>query len=132
MGVLMLVIPIRAAMAWLSFWGVWTALLRPLAGESAWEFVERAGNFGVPFVLLYLSGFGTSLRSWCFAVARPALDERKARTMEWMLRIIGAACLIGHGAFGAFVMKAEHSHVHPLGARTPRWGVPSLQPRRSG
>lgn len=105
MGVLMLVIPIRAAMAWLSFWGVWTALLRPLAGEGAWEFVERAGNFGVPFVLLYLSGFGTSLRSWFFEVARPALDERKAHTMEWMLRIIGATCLVGHGAFGAFVMK---------------------------
>ena len=105
LGILTLIVPIRAVMAWLAFWGVWTALLRPLAGENSYEFIERAGNYGVPFALLYLSGFGTSLRSWFVEAARPVLTERKAHNLEWMLRIIGALCLIGHGAFGAFVAK---------------------------
>lgn len=105
LGILTLIVPIRAAMAWLAFWGVWTALLRPLSGENPYEFIERAGNYGVPFALLYLSGSGTGFRSWFLEAARPVLNERKAQVLEWMLRIIGALCLIGHGAFGAFVAK---------------------------
>lgn len=105
LGLLMLVVPIRAVMVWMTVWGVWTALLRPLAGENPYEFIERAGNYGVPFALLILSGLGTSVKSWFFAVARPNLTAQKAQIMEWTLRVVTALCLIGHGAFGAFVAK---------------------------
>ena len=35
----------------LTVWGLWTASLRPLSGDSVWELVERAGNYGVPLLL---------------------------------------------------------------------------------
>src|SRR6218665_2420904 len=67
-GLLLLFYPIRFAAMWLVFWGLFTALLRPLSGEPFAEFIERAGNFGAPFVLLLLSapvlsgrGFGERL-----------------------------------------------------------------------
>src|SRR5471032_209570 len=44
MAVTVLFCPMRAVILYMGFWGLWTALLRPLAGEPAWEAVERAGN----------------------------------------------------------------------------------------
>ena len=55
-GIGMLVYPIRAIPCWLVIWGIFTALLRPLSGEPFAEFIERTGNFGVPILLLMLSG----------------------------------------------------------------------------
>ena len=43
MGLMALVLPNRWLWMWMSFWAVWTALLRPLSGDSMWEAVERAG-----------------------------------------------------------------------------------------
>ena len=56
MGFLVLLKPIRAALLYMAVWGLWTALLRPLAGEPVWETVERAPNYLVPLALLYLRG----------------------------------------------------------------------------
>src|SRR4026208_2560774 len=39
----------------MTIWATWTALLRPLSGESFFETMERAGNYGVPFALLLLT-----------------------------------------------------------------------------
>jgi hypothetical protein len=44
-------------------WGFFTALLRPLAGEGGWELLERAYNFGIPLLMLWVHG-GTHGRSW--------------------------------------------------------------------
>jgi hypothetical protein len=60
LGVTMLLYPMRAIPFWLVFWGVVTALLRPLSGEPFAEFIERAGNFGAPLALLLLSGGAAS------------------------------------------------------------------------
>ena len=56
MGFLVLLKPIRAALLYMAVWGLWTALLRPLAGEPVWETVERAPNYFIPLALLYLRG----------------------------------------------------------------------------
>jgi hypothetical protein len=52
----MLVYPIRAVAGWLVVWGLATASMRPLSGEPFAEFIERAGNYGAPFVLLLIQG----------------------------------------------------------------------------
>lgn len=56
--------PIRLALLWMAFWGLWTALLRPLAGEPVWDFIERFANWGAPLALLLLRGWPKNLREW--------------------------------------------------------------------
>jgi hypothetical protein len=56
-----LVRPIRLALLWATFWGFWTALVRPLVGEPVWDFIERWANWGAPLALLLLLGWP---RSW--------------------------------------------------------------------
>ena len=46
-GVGMLIFPTRIVVLWLIIWGLMTASLRPLSGESFAELIERAGNFGM-------------------------------------------------------------------------------------
>src|SRR5262245_48677538 len=52
----------------LTVWGLWTAALRPLAGEAVWEFFERAGNYGVSLAFLALVDVPCSRRGWCAPV----------------------------------------------------------------
>ncbi len=64
LGFLVLFKPLRAALLYMAVWGLWTALLRPLAGEPLWETVERAPNYLIPAALLYLRGLPTGRRNW--------------------------------------------------------------------
>lgn len=43
--------PVKIAVLWALIWGFWTALLRPLVGESIWDFIERFANWGAPLAL---------------------------------------------------------------------------------
>jgi hypothetical protein len=52
-----LVRPWRPALLWMAFWGFWTALLRPIAGEPVWDFVERFSNWGAPLTLYIMRYF---------------------------------------------------------------------------
>ncbi len=61
LGFLVLLKPPRIVLLYMAVGGLWTALLRPLSGESGWETVERAPNYLVPLALLYLRGLP---RSW--------------------------------------------------------------------
>jgi hypothetical protein len=54
-GLLVLFYPVRALLIWATVWTLWTALLRPPTGEGPWEFLERAGNYGVPMALSCLA-----------------------------------------------------------------------------
>jgi len=45
-GLLVLFVPLRAALLYMAAWGLFTAALRPLAGEGILELVERSYNFG--------------------------------------------------------------------------------------
>jgi hypothetical protein len=107
LGILTLVSPRRLVLLYMATWGVWTAALRPLAGEGAWEFLERAGNFGVPLALLYLSGFGASPRHWLARVTEASLDRARAGQIALLLRVTTALLLIGHGGFGLVMRKPE-------------------------
>jgi hypothetical protein len=94
-----------------TLWTLWTALLRPLTGEGPWEFLERAGNFGVPFALLWLAGGSGKPERW-ICLARPLFDSRTIPGVAWVLRLAVASLSIGHGGFGAFMHK--HSWTHYL------------------
>jgi len=101
-GILILLRPMRAVLVYAVFWTVLTALLRPLAGQGLWQEVfDRAGNYGLPLVLLLLVGFGNrNVRSW-FEHARPLeVTVDLARALSWAMRICIALLLIGHGGFG--------------------------------
>ena len=49
-----LVKPIKPVLLWAVFWGFWTALVRPLVGQSWLDFVERFANWGAPLALYFL------------------------------------------------------------------------------
>jgi hypothetical protein len=62
LGLTMAVVPLPIVLLHLTVWGAWTAALRPLSGDSIWEFVERAGNYGVPLAFLVLASVPRHLR----------------------------------------------------------------------
>ena len=59
---IVLVKPIRGVLLWAAFWGFFTALLRPLAGEPIWDFIERWANWSAPLALLFMRGFPKTLK----------------------------------------------------------------------
>lgn len=63
-ALLILIKPVRIVLLWMTFWGFWTALLRPIVGEPIWDFVERWANWGAPLALLLLVGLPKTLRDW--------------------------------------------------------------------
>lgn len=63
-ALIVLLRPIRAVLLWAVFWGFWTALVRPLVGESFWDFIERWANWGAPLALLIHRGLPKNGREW--------------------------------------------------------------------
>jgi len=64
LAILLLIKPVRIALLLMTFWGFWTALLRPIVGEPIWDFVERWANWGAPLALLMLLGWPKNLKEW--------------------------------------------------------------------
>ena len=64
LALIVLIRPVRIFLLWMAFWGLWTALLRPIAGDPIWDFVERWANWGAPLALLYLYGWPKSIKEW--------------------------------------------------------------------
>lgn len=64
LAILILIKPIRLALLWMAFWGFWTALMRPIAGDSIFEFVERWANWGAPLALLLVLGWPRAIKEW--------------------------------------------------------------------
>ena len=52
-ALIVLVRPIRPLLLWMAFWGFWTALVRPIVGQSWWDFIERFANWAAPLSLYY-------------------------------------------------------------------------------
>lgn len=48
-----LIKPWKPVLLWAAFWGFWTALVRPLVGQSWWDFIERFANWGAPLALYF-------------------------------------------------------------------------------
>jgi hypothetical protein len=64
LGLAVLIRPAFGLLVLVILWKVGTELLRPLAGESLWEFVERWSNYTAPFALLYMRGWPDMLTRW--------------------------------------------------------------------
>lgn len=63
-AIIVLVRPMRFVLLWAVFWGAWTAFLRPIVGESVWDFVERWANWAAPLALLLLQGWPQKAKEW--------------------------------------------------------------------
>jgi hypothetical protein len=103
-GIMVLVSPRPFVLLYMTAWGLWTALLRPLAGESVFETLERAGNYGVPLALLLLYGLPRSLRE----LLRPyhGITAPLSRaTIGRVLLASTALLLFAHGALTAVTGK---------------------------
>ncbi|MFA6095667.1 MAG: hypothetical protein WC767_02380 [Candidatus Paceibacterota bacterium] len=65
LALIVLVKPVRIAVLWMAFWGLWTALIRwPIGPDPIWDFFERWANWGAPLALLLLLGWPKSVREW--------------------------------------------------------------------
>ena len=53
--------PLRIVFLWAAVWAFLAATIRPLAGESILEFVERAALWAAPLAYLFLVGFPRKL-----------------------------------------------------------------------
>ncbi len=105
-GLSVLLWPCRAAVAYMAFWGFWTACLRPLTGEGVWELLERAGNYGVPLAFLLSLRAGPGIAG-LLEEARPRpLDAAVVSRLGHVLRWTTGILLIGHGALGVITQKA--------------------------
>ena len=63
-AVIVLLAPIPVLLLWATFWGFWTALVRPLVGVGWLDFIERWANWGAPLALLLLIGWPRTLKDW--------------------------------------------------------------------
>lgn len=111
LGLLLLAYPMRGPLAFMAFWGLFTAMLRPLAGEGVWELVERSYNYGVPLTLLLLYGLSPlsqwhNPRHWLTRISEvPRLTASRVNQLSWVLRTVIGTYLIGHGCLGVFTGK---------------------------
>lgn len=126
-GLLAFFYPARGAVLYFAAWGLLTALLRPLAGESAWEAVERAGNYGAPFALWLLIRGGDA-SSWFKAACVDGLDAAGRARLHWVLRATTVLLLLGHGLLGLAVRKPalamQYTHLGlPGGSAEPLVGA---------
>jgi hypothetical protein len=96
MATLVLLSPRPVVLLYMVIWGTWTAFLRPLAGESFFETVERAGNYGVPLALALGFFSVPTWRTLLAPVRRRAAPDRAliGRVLLWTT----AALLFAHGA----------------------------------
>jgi hypothetical protein len=102
-GMLVLLSPRPAVLLYMTIWATWTALLRPLAGETFFETLERAGNYGVPLALLWVYATPTSLREVFAPVrSRPIVDRL---VIGRILLGTTAVLLFAHGALQAIARK---------------------------
>ena len=121
LGLSLLFYPLRAVAGWLVCWGLMTASLRPLSGESAGELIERAGNFGAPLALLLLSAPATrGFRSWWSKIdTHPQPDARTMNRVIWCLRIVVFLLLVGHGWLNLIEKKGLLQQYTALGFSNP-------------
>ncbi|MFT3746993.1 MAG: hypothetical protein QM768_01695 [Agriterribacter sp.] len=121
LGLVLLFHPVRAAAGWLVFWGLFTALLRPLSGESFAEFIERAGNYGAPFVLLMIAGIkNLNIKDWFKKIDAPAnMNVQTFKQVITALKIFGFLLLLGHGWLNLIEKQGLLNQYKSLGFTNP-------------
>ncbi len=121
LGLIFLVFPLRLIAVWLVAWGCFTALLRPLSGEPVAEWIERAGNYGVPFTLLVFSG---GIPSWS-SLIKPMETPLKTNDVCLLkimtcLKVTIFLLLLGHGWLNLIEKKGLLSQYSSIGFSQPR------------
>ena len=119
LGLIVLIVPIRAIPLWLCIWGFVTALCRPLSGEPFAEFIERAGNFGVPFTLLVLSGGITKANLFSPINPDQPVDDKIMKRVFLSLKIIVFLLFTGHGWLNLMDKKSVLGQYSALGFSNP-------------
>jgi len=122
LGIVLLVYPMRFAAAWLVIWGLFTAMLRPLSGEPFAELIERAGNYGAPFILLLLTGGLQQLtvKDWFTKLAPPQqLSDKNLKYITTSLKVTGFLILCGHGWLNLILKKGLLNQYTGLGFNNP-------------
>jgi hypothetical protein len=104
-GISVLFSPRPVVLLYMAVWTVWTSLLRPFVGESAFEALERAGNYGAPLGLLLLAGVPRSVRDW-FKYQSPDSMKGNLTTVMRVLLVMTGLLLFSHGALAAITGKA--------------------------
>lgn len=115
MGLIVLFYPVRAVFIWLAGWGVVTALLRPLSGEPVAELVERAGNYGAPFILLLLTAAQAKGNIFSRLPVHVNPDEPTVKRVRTALRVTGFLLLAGHAWLNLLGKKALLAQYASLG-----------------
>ena len=105
-GMAVLFAPRALPLVYMSIWSAWTAFLRPLSGESGFEAIERAGNYGVPLAMLLMTAVPISVRSINKRLDGPHTNPRSLEVVIRVLTWTTALLLFGHGALGALTHKA--------------------------
>jgi hypothetical protein len=121
-GMAVLFAPRGLPLVYMTMWALWTALLRPLSGDSVFETLERAGNYGVPLALLLLTGRLASRADLFRLRDAPATDRVTIDTVCRVLTWTTALLLIGHGALGVTAKEVFTAHYGAIGlpvATTP-------------
>jgi len=103
-GISVLLSPRPIVLLYMAVWATWTALLRPLSGDSSFETIERAGNYGVPLALLLLAGWPRELKGW-FRHIGPSWMTAEPAAIGRVLAWTTALLLFGHGALAAIAAK---------------------------
>jgi hypothetical protein len=135
MGISLLLYPMRAVFGWLVCWGLMTALMRPLSGEPFAEFIERAGNYGVPLAMLLLAGIsgeqrldegdrvrGVGRGGWFSRLMPPVQDEIRKdgiKNLAICLRVVVFLVLAGHGWLNLIKKEGLLAQYQSLGIADP-------------
>ena len=115
LGLFVLVRPVRAAVLYMAMWALWTASLRPLTGDSVFEMLERAGNYGVPLAFLVLLGAPRAFARWFTKAAPVALTAEVEIRIGRVLSLTTALLLVGHGALAVLQKPTLLRHAAVVG-----------------
>jgi hypothetical protein len=117
-GLAVLFRPIRAALLYMAVWALWTAALRPLTGDSVFEMLERAGNYGVPIAFLLFLGPVGGWRDWLAAAHVPSLTPEREALVRHALLVTTVLLLVGHAglALGQKPLLVGHASAVGLSA----------------
>jgi phosphohistidine phosphatase SixA len=118
MGLTVLITPRPAALLYMVAWALWTAALRPLTGDSVFEMLERAGNYGVPLAMLIMCRPAAGWRSWFAPSAPRPMTPGLQATLRLVLATTTALLLVGHGALGIRSTPSLTAHYASLGMST--------------
>jgi phosphohistidine phosphatase SixA len=115
-GIVVLLSPRPAALAYAAVWATWTALLRPLSGENPLETLERAGNYGVPIAFLILAATRLEWGShWLRSAYVDRMSTERRALVASVLRATTVALLLGHGGLALLGKPLLATHLEAIG-----------------